>query len=112
MNKGKLYLVCPECYIEKAIRNEFGPDVYFLTALGTVFDLLNVNYTDALAHFITREMIAEITIVNDPACTFITNVIAQEEPHTSAEHTLKKLYANNSEKFALLGAKKTENASG
>ncbi|WP_461126379.1 hypothetical protein [Spirosoma aerophilum] len=101
MSKEKLYSIWPECYNGKAIRNESGQDAYFLTAHSTVFDLSDGSYTDAFAHFVTREMIVEITIVNDPTCRFVTNVISQEERHTSAEHTLKK-----AEKVALLTANK------
>ncbi len=107
MKKGKVYLICPDCHIEQALRNEFGQDAYFLTALGSVFDFSEFDYAEALNHFINREMISEIIIVNDTNCTFIKNTICKENNcNTKAEQELKKLQKNNAEKFAPLDTNK------
>lgn len=92
MKKEKLYLICSDCHIENALRNEFSQDAYFLTALGVVFDFSEFDYAEGLDHFINREMISEIIIVNDTNCTFIKNTISKEDNHnTRAEHELEKL---------------------
>lgn len=107
MKKEKLYLTCPECYIENTLINEFGQDAYFLTALGTVFDLSEDNYTGTLNHFLTSDVVSEITIVNDKNCVFIKNTVCKEQNYTTtAERTLRKLYENNSERFSALDTHK------
>lgn len=107
MKKGKLYLICPDCHLEYALRDTFSQDAYFLTALGAVFDFSKVDYVEVLNQFINREMISEIIIVNDINCTFIKNVIFRENNYnTRAEHELEKLKKNNAEKFFLLDTNK------
>lgn len=107
MKKRKLYLICPDCHIEQALRSEFGQDAYFLSALGSVFDFSEFDYAEALNHFISREMISEIIIVNDTNCTFIKNTICKENScNTKAEQELRKLQENNAEKFIPLDTSK------
>ncbi|RYE27110.1 MAG: hypothetical protein EOP45_02275 [Sphingobacteriaceae bacterium] len=48
--------------------------MYFLNALGSVFDFSELEYAAALDDLITREMIAEVINVNDTQCTFINNI--------------------------------------
>ena len=103
MKREKLYLTCPDCHIEQTLRNEFGQEICILTALGSVFDFSKFDYAETLNHFLDREMISEIVIVNDVDCTFIRNTICKGNNHnTKAEQELSKLKKNNSERFAHL----------
>jgi len=54
MKKQNLFLICPVCYIENAIRDRYGVDSYFLTALGTVFNLYEFEYAEEVNQFITN----------------------------------------------------------
>jgi len=103
MKKEKLYLICPDCHIEKIIRQKFGNDVYFLTALGSVFDISEFEYAEEVNRFINNEIILEIVIVNDIHCTFICNTVQRDKNYnTQAEKELTKLQENNKPKFELL----------
>jgi len=100
MEKEKLYLICPDCHIEQSIRQTFGNDSYFLTALGTVFNMTEFEYAEEVNQFINNETISEIIIVNDIQCTFICNTINKDKNHdTRAERELEKLMTNNNSKF-------------
>lgn len=104
MKRQKLYLICPDCHVEQTLRNEFGREICILTALGSVFDFSKFDYAETLNHFLNREMISEIVIVNDVDCTFIRNTICKGNNYnTEAERELSKLKKNNSERFAHLG---------
>jgi len=100
MKKEKLYLICPDCHIEQSIRQKFGNNSYFLTALGTVFNITEFEYAEEVNQFINSETISEIIIVNDIQCTFICNTINKDKNHnTRAERELEKLMINNNSKF-------------
>jgi len=96
----KLYLICPDCQIENAIRHKFGNDAYFLTALGSVFDISEFEYAEEVNQFINKEIIKEIIIVNDFDCTFIINAIKKQGDHnTKAEKELLLLQNTNISEF-------------
>lgn len=104
MKKEKLYLICPDCHIEQSIRQKFGNDSYFLTALGTVFDMSEFEYAEEVNQFVNNEEISEIVIVNDIQCTFISNTVKKDKNHeTKAEKVLERLLKNNSSDFNSLG---------
>ena len=103
MHKGTLYLICPDCHIEEVIRAKFGRDSYFLTALGTVFNMSAFEYAEEVNKCISNQVITEIVIVNDIQCTFICNIVSKNNNcNTKAELELKKLRKNNSSKFESL----------
>ncbi|MDF7815421.1 carbonic anhydrase [Hymenobacter sp. YC55] len=98
-----LFLICPDCTIERTIENKFGRNTCFLTALGSVFNFSDFNHASALNRFLHDEAIAEIIVVNDTHCTFINNVICKNNNYnTIAEKELPKIQTNNSEKLAQL----------
>ncbi len=100
MKKEKLYLICPDCHIEQAIRQKYGSDSYFLTALGSVFDISEFAYAEEVKQFINNQTISEIVIVNDVHCTFICNTIEKDKNYeTNAERVLQQLMLNNSSSF-------------
>jgi len=103
MKKEKLYLICPDCHIEQAIRQSFGDDAFFLTALGSIFDISEFEYAENVNQFVNNETISEIIIVNDIHCTFIRNTVHKNKNHnTKAEQVLEKLMKNNNPEFKSL----------
>ncbi|AMR33961.1 hypothetical protein A0256_22180 [Mucilaginibacter sp. PAMC 26640] len=100
-----MFFICPDCGIEIILRNEFGDDIIFLTALGSVFDFEGNNYSQELDYFINQEDIGEIVVVNDSDCTFIINTINNyKKKHTIAEKELERLKTNHAEQFEPLEA--------
>ncbi|MBL4592479.1 MAG: hypothetical protein JKX68_01535 [Flavobacteriales bacterium] len=75
---NRLFLVCPDCYMEQPIREKFGENSFFLTALGTAFDLSEFKLMEEINQFIRREDVKEIYLVNDSQCTFIKSALANE----------------------------------
>jgi hypothetical protein len=95
---NKLFLICPDCYIEQPIRNKFGDNCFFLTALGTVFDLTSFEYLKEINQFVVRENIEQIYLVNDTSCTFIKNAVEGEVKFdTKAEKPLLDIKSSSSE---------------
>lgn len=93
---NKLFLVCPFSCMENFIRQKYGDDVFFITALGAVFQFEDVNYTEVLRDFIIRENITEITIVNDKSCRFIKSVLEKEKGfETFSEEVMLTLLIDN-----------------
>jgi hypothetical protein len=102
MNK-KLFFICPIAQLENKIRDKYGDEVYFMTALGSVFQTHNIDFTEEVCDFIRREAIEEIYIVNDTNCPFIQNVLFENRSFQStAEEALIKLLIEN---YSLINAK-------
>lgn len=94
--EGSLFLICPDCQLEQQIRDTFGDNCYFLTALGAVFEAYDFAFAEELNQFIIAQQIRHIFIVNDTACTFVQNAICREHNyHTRAEAILKLLLRKN-----------------
>jgi len=95
----KLFLICPDCHIEDAIREEYG-ECFFLTALGTVFNIDTFEYAEEINRLIADEEIGQIYIVNDFSCTFIQNIINGDPAYnTEAEQVLMSILTDNKEEF-------------
>jgi carbonic anhydrase len=93
MNKSKLFLICPDCHIEQIIRTNFHGNLFFLTALGSVFDTFSYNYTGCINNFLKSENIREIIVVNDSSCRFIQSVLNNKKGNeTNAEEVLQVLF--------------------
>ena len=78
-----LFLICPECYPEQAIRNEFGSEGLFLSALGSVFHIDNAKYIAGFMELIDKEQVSCIYIVNDTSCSFLQNAIDKKEIYST-----------------------------
>ncbi len=92
MKNSKLFLICPDAHLELFIRKRYGTDVFFLTALGGVFNFEEQSYLEAVLGLIEREGIGEIIFVNDTSCRFINSVLeADPRLATSAEYALLDL---------------------
>lgn len=94
--KNKLFFICPFSQLEDFIREKYGDDVFFITALGAVFQFKDVNYTEVMRDFINRESITEIIIVNDTSCRFIKSVLEKEKGFgTFSEKVMINLLIDN-----------------
>jgi len=97
---SKLFLICPECFLENAIRNVYGKNNSFLTALGTVFDSNDFEFAEEVNGLITNEGIHQIYILNDFNCTFIKNIInGGQNLNTKAEEVLRSLFDKHEIEF-------------
>lgn len=87
----KLFIICPECYIEQCIRQSF-EECFFVTALGSVCSILDERFWHEVDDFIDREGIKEAYIVGDFYCGFIDSTLKlKPETNTDAEKRLSKI---------------------
>lgn len=94
--KNSLFLVCPFSNMENFIRQKFGQDVFFLTAMAGQSQLDELRYTEAVLELIEREQISELFLVNDTSCRFLNALLAGKPLHGStAETTLEQLLVDN-----------------
>ncbi len=95
-----LFLVCPECNLEPKIREKFGSDAFFMTALGSVFDMTDLQLAEYVYDLVLNENISCIYVVNDVRCTFILNTVCTHKTHhTRAERTFFSLYHSHKHPF-------------
>lgn len=93
---NKLFLVCPFSNMENFIREKYGDDVFFITAMAAIFQFQEKKYLQAIRDFIIRENITEIYIVSDTLCRFINSAIKKEIAHAGySEGIIQKLFADN-----------------
>lgn len=93
---SKLFLVCPAGQSEHKIRYKYEGNLYFLTALGGVFDMSDAHYASSVIETIQRESIKEVYVVSDTACMFINSIIHHKFIFpTKAEKQLADLFKSN-----------------
>jgi carbonic anhydrase len=102
---SRLFLVCPDCFIEQKIRNKYGNNSFFLTALGTVFYIDSFEYAEEVNTFLSCKDIKELIIVNDTRCTFIKNTLGVKNNQTKVEQRLAELYLKNYDSFETIESK-------
>jgi carbonic anhydrase len=91
--------------MENFIRQKYGDDVFFITAMGTVFKLEEREYLETIKQFISRENITEIFVVSDTSCRFIKNVLKNEiNSGSHSETVIQNLLRDN---YALVMNEKT-----
>lgn len=73
--KNKLFIVCPFSCMELYLQKSFGKDIFFLTFPGSVFNTQDDELLAEIEHFIIREEVKNIYIVNDTSCRFINSII-------------------------------------
>jgi hypothetical protein len=92
----KLFLLCPLIQGEIYLKERFGNDCFFMTALGSVFDFSTDGYADSLIHLLLQEDISEIFHVHDIESPFLISIVNQEDSHSSPSHKcLNSLYQEN-----------------
>jgi carbonic anhydrase len=91
----KLFLICPDCHLENIIKKHFEGELFFLTALGSVFNTSSAEYAAGITRFLAKENVREIIIVNDSSCRFIHSVLNNNEGYkTKAEEVLEVIHSN------------------
>lgn len=92
----KLFLLCPLIHGEIYLKERFGNESFFLTALGSVFDFHNVAYADSLIHLLLQEDITEIFHVHDVESPFLRSVVDDEVTFGSGQNQfLSSIYKEN-----------------
>lgn len=90
--KNQLFLVCPFSNMEHFIRQKFGQEAFFLTAMAGQSQFHELRYTEAVLELIDREEIAELYLVQDTSCRFMNGLLDAEPIHGSiAENKLEQL---------------------
>ncbi|MDO8951384.1 MAG: hypothetical protein Q7U86_02105 [Draconibacterium sp.] len=93
---NKLFFICPFSQLENFIREKYGDDVFFITAMGTIFQFDETEYLESIKDFINRENITEIFVVSDTSCRFINNALINENNTGSySETVIKNLLKDN-----------------
>ena len=79
--------------MEPFLRKKYGIDIFFLTAIGAVFQDSEVDYLTVLKDFIIQQKIKTIYIVMDTSCIFINGFIQSKERFgTKSDQTFEDLY--------------------
>lgn len=76
---NKLFIICPFSGIESFLQNKYGNNIYFLTYSGAVLQQWDLDYMLEVKHFIFRERIKKIYIVNDTSCRFLNAIIKKNK---------------------------------
>ena len=84
---NKLLLVCPFSMMENFIRERYGDDVFFITAMAAVlhFDGEEIS---AIKKYIKKEKIQKIIIASDTSCRFINRALKNEKELGSYSETI------------------------
>lgn len=70
----KLFFVCPNCQMEHFIKKQFG-EVFFVTALASVFDLGDIEFRNEISSFIRDRNITDLYVVCDLNCNFLNESV-------------------------------------
>lgn len=93
---GQLFLVCPFSICEHLIRNHFGDQSYFMSAPGGVFRLHELDYREAFEDFLDREMISQLSFVQDISCPIIQRILNRSERFgIGVESEIEALYVEH-----------------
>lgn len=95
-NISRLFLICPDCHLEIPLTKIFGENSFYLTALGTAFDLTEYKFMEEVNQVVINEDIKEIILVNDHQCTFVKSALQNEVRfNTKAEEILVSIASNS-----------------
>lgn len=102
---NRLFFICPECFIEQAIRDSFDGNTFMLTSLGAIVDSPSLDYATAIADLVEKENITEICVVNDAGCTFIKEGIRRRDHYSApAAEYLANLFEEHIEDIPYNGS--------
>ncbi len=94
--KNSLFLVCPFSNLEQFLRQQYGQEVFFLTAMAGQSQFHELPYAEAVIDLIEREQLSELYLVNDTACRFMNGLLDEAPTHGSmAEGKLEQLLVEN-----------------
>lgn len=93
---NKLFLVCPFSSMENFIRQNYGDDVFYITAMAGIFQCNEKEWIEEIKYFISSENINEIFIVSDISCRFINAALNKEKTNGYySERVIQKLVEDN-----------------
>jgi hypothetical protein len=89
---SRLFLICPTWHLEQKLRQEFGENSYFMTALAGLFSFDDAQLLE-ISSLIKEGKIDKICLVANPNCRFITNIFSPDKFHnTATEDLLARIY--------------------
>jgi hypothetical protein len=92
----KLFLHCPLGHGEQYLKERFGNESLFMTALGSVFDLDVHDFAESLIYLLLHEEITEIFHVHDIESPILHSVVNMDSSFNSTSHLiLKSLFEEN-----------------
>jgi carbonic anhydrase len=98
---NRLFIICPECYLENTIRENFDGNHYFITSLGAVIQKPSYDYATIISRMCERENIEEICIIQDSQCTFIKDSIKSSHSYDCTEtRIIHDLFQDNLHRFS------------
>lgn len=102
-SKKSLFIVCPECHPEHLIRERFGENILFISALGGEYLYGSIEEYEEVFQLINNENVNHIYIVNSCSCTFFNTVTSgHHSKNTTIEQSLNNLYFDHIEDFLLI----------
>ncbi|MGB3180996.1 MAG: carbonic anhydrase [Cyclobacteriaceae bacterium] len=98
---NRLFFICPECFLENTIRENFDGHHYFLTSLGTVIRKPSYDYATVISKMCEREKIEEICVIQDSQCTFIKDSVSSKYACDCSETSfIHNLFQDNLHQFS------------
>lgn len=97
--------------MEPFLIKRFGQEVYFATAMGSVFNFNDKVYLDFFQQFLKSNKINEINIVVETSCRFLNSILNKEgKINCAVEEVIQSLFLHNAreiEQEVTLQAKQT-----
>lgn len=91
---SNLYFICPFSQLEPYLREQFGQDHLFATAMAGIPPLQDPQYCLEIASIIRRNRVKEIVMVNDIECRFLQGVLQRDNVgDTPCVNQLRQLYS-------------------
>ncbi len=89
---NRLILICSTWCLEPKLREEFGTQSFFMTALGGMFSF-DKSQIEQVKSLVNKQSVNKICVVANPNCRFVKNIINPNTFHnTKAEELLAKIY--------------------
>ena len=84
--------------MEPFLINHYGKEIYFATAMGSLFQFNDNCYLDFFKDFMERNDITEIFITIETSCRFLNNILNQQiNINYWTEKTMRAVLLNNSD---------------
>ena len=97
---NKLFIVCPFSDMENFIRRKYGSDVFFVSAMGTIFDSHESSIHETIKQLLTHQKVTALYLVSDTSCRFLNNALNSICRYSSyPDSTIQKLLINNHAKW-------------
>jgi hypothetical protein len=102
----KLFIICPDCFLDNYLQKYFGDNVFFVTASGIVVNTNDLSTIEGFCDFLETENISEIYVVCEISCIQLKNILKHNKPHGFYfEEVLVDLFVDN---YFEISAKQSE----